>query len=104
MADNDNKLWMLDAPYILFIADKREFLKTLRSIKIPYCFVSNLHIRIYDSKSCGIKFHDYQILMQQILLVRLKNVGDEKVPRAVIRLSRIFQHLYSKVVDPYLNL
>jgi hypothetical protein len=90
---------MPDAPYVLSATEKCEFFEILRSIRTPSCYVSNLHSRITNGKLRGLKSHDYHILLQQILHVCLRNIGDEKVVGAMVRLSRLFQRLCSKVVD-----
>ena len=87
-------------PYVLSRADQREFMDTLRSIKTPSRYVSNLHARISDGKLRGLKSHDYHVLIQQILPVCLRNVGDRGVVGAIMRISRIFQRLSAKVVNP----
>ena len=73
---------------------------TLRSIKTPSRYVSNLHARISDGKLRGLKSHDYHVLIQQILPVCLRNVDDRGVVGAIMRISRIFQRLSAKVVNP----
>lgn len=97
---NADRLWMPDAPYVLPAADKVEFLNTLSSIKFPSKYVSNLRSRITDGKLRGLKSHDYHILLQQVLPVCLRNVGDARVVGCIVRLSRVFQRLCAKVVDP----
>ena len=97
---NQQRLWLPDAPYVLFVVDRREFMDTLRSIKTPSGYVSTLHSRISEGKLRGLKSHDYHVLMQQIMPVCLRNVGDAQVVGAIMRVSRIFQRLCAKVVDP----
>ena len=80
----DRTLWMPDAPYVLSAAGKREFFEILRCIKIPSCYVSNLHSRVTYGKLHRLKSHDYHILLHQILPVCLRNIGDEKVVGAVV--------------------
>ena len=97
---NQNCLWLPDAPYVLSAEDRREFMDTLRSIKTPSRYVSTLHTRINNGKLRGLKSHDYHILMQQVMPVCLRNVGDKRVVGAIMRVSRIFQRICAKVVNP----
>jgi hypothetical protein len=55
---------MPDAPYVLSAHDKREFLETMKSIKIPTGYVSNLHQCISGGKMSGLKSHNYHVLIQ----------------------------------------
>ena len=70
--------------------DKQEFFHTLCSIKTPSHYVSTLHTRITNGRMRGLKSHDYHVLLQQILPVCLRNVGDECVVGAVMQISRVF--------------
>ena len=97
---NQNRLWLPNAPYVLSVADRREFMDTLRSIRTPSRYVSTLHARINDGKLRGLKSHDYHILLQQVMPVCLRNIGDRRVVGAIMRVSRIFQRLCAKVVNP----
>jgi hypothetical protein len=47
----------------------------------------------------GLKSHDYHILLQQILPVCLRNVGDRGVVAAIMKISRVFQRLCAKAVQ-----
>jgi hypothetical protein len=88
---NADRLWMPDAPYVLPVADKVEFLNTLSSIKFPSKYVSNLRSRITNGTLRGLKSHDYHILLQHVLPVCLRNIGDAQVVGCIVRLSRVFQ-------------
>ena len=96
---NADRLWLRNVPYVLFVVDKQEFFRTLRSIKTPSHYVSTLHTRITNGRMRGLKSHDYHVLLQQILPVCLRNVGDERVVGAVMQISRVFQRLCTKVVS-----
>jgi len=95
---NGDPLWIPDAPYVLSSAERTEFLNTLRTIRTPSGYVSTLHTKISKGKLQGLKSHDYHILLQQILLACLMNVGDKHIVGAVMKVSRLFQRLCSKVV------
>jgi hypothetical protein len=91
---------MPDALFILSKDEKKEFLDTLKTLKPPKGYVSNLHKRISGRKLSCLKSHDYHVLIQQILPVCLRNVGDPKVVGVIMRVNRIFQRFTAKVVDP----
>jgi len=97
---NNDRLWIPDAPYVLSKEEKREFLETLKSIKNPSRYVSTLHNRITDGKLRGLKSHDHHVLLQQVLPVCLRNIGNDKVMGAIMRMSRVFQRLCAKVINP----
>jgi hypothetical protein len=91
---------MPDAPYVLSREDKMQFLKNLKNLRCPTRYVSNLYNRIADGKMRGLKSHDYHVMLQQLLPVCLQNLGDVEVMASIVRLSKLFHHLCSKVVDP----
>jgi hypothetical protein len=99
IADNENRLFMPDAPYVLSRNDRNKFLENLRNLKMPSGYVSNLYKRIVDGKLRGLKSHDHHILMQQVLPMCLRDVGDSQVVGTIIRLSRIFRRLCDKVIQ-----
>ena len=55
--------------------------------------------RIQDGKLRGLKTHDFHILLQQVIPVCLRNIGNPKVVGAVMRVSRLFRKICAKVVD-----
>ena len=97
---NPNKFFIPDAAYVLPRNDKSVFLKTLQTIKTPTGYNSNLANRITKEKIRGLKSHDYHVLMQQLLPVALRGLGDAAVSSTVIRLCRLYRKLCAKVVDP----
>ena len=88
-----------DAPYVLTREHRQEFLSTLRELKFPSGYVGALSRRIQDGKLRGLKTHDFHILLQQVIPLCLRNVGNPKVVGAVMRMSRLFRHICAKVVD-----
>ena len=89
---NSDQFFLPDASYVLSADDKAEFLLILKSLKTPTNYVSSLHKRISKNKLSGLKSHDYHILMQQILPLCLRNIGNEKLLGAIVRVSRVFQN------------
>ena len=88
-----------DAPYVLTKPQQLEFLRTLRELKFPTNYLGPLRQRIVQGKLRGLKTHDFHILLQQVLPVCLRNVGNPTVVGAVMRVSRLFRKICSKAVD-----
>ena len=61
--------------------------------------MSNIYNRIVHGKLRGLNSHDYHILLQQLLLVCLRNLGDFEMMGAIVRISRLFRCLCGKVID-----
>jgi len=90
---------MPHAEYVLSAEDKAIFFQTLRSIKTPSRYVSNIHQRIEKGKLRGLKSHDYHVIMQEILLVCIRNIENQELASAIIRLSKVFQRVCDKVIS-----
>ena len=88
-----------DAPYVLTKEEQQEFLTTLRDMRFPSNYVTALGRRIQDGKLKGLKTHDYHILLQQVLPVCLRNLGNPNVVGAIMWVSRLFHRICAKVVD-----
>jgi len=71
----------------------------LRELKFPSGYVGALSRRIQDGMLRGLKTHDFHILLQQVIPLCLRNVGNPKVVGAVMRVSRLFRNICAKVVD-----
>jgi len=91
--------FMPDAPYVLTKEERQEFFATLDDLKFPSNYVGPLKQRLKDGKLSGLKTHDYHILLQQVLPVCLRNIGNANVVGAIMRVSRLFKKMCSKVVD-----
>ena len=89
-----------DAPYILKENEIKEVLKVIQELRTPTNYVGALHTKLSDGKLRGLTSHDYDILMQQILPLCIRNVDVESVRVAIIQMSRVFRRLCAKVVDP----
>ena len=88
-----------DAPYVLTKDERQQFLTTLRNLKFPSGYVGPLSSRISDGKLRGLKTHDFHILLQQVIPLCLRNIGNCKVVGAIMRVSRLFRVITAKVVD-----
>lgn len=82
---NNDRFFIPDVSYVLSSEDRAMFLLTLKSLKTPTNYVSSLHKRISKGKLSGLKSHDYHILMQQILPLCLRNIGNEKLVGVYVR-------------------
>ena len=80
--------------------DKIELFETLYSIKFPYGYMSNLHKKILGGKLFSLKSHDHHVLLQQILPLLLRNTENQKIIDVIVHVNKIFQWLYSKIIDP----
>jgi len=86
-----NKFIMLDAEYVLSAEDRATFFQTLRSLRTPSGYVSNLRKRIEKRKIRGLKSHDFHVIMLQILPLCVRNIKNQELASTIIKLSRIFQ-------------
>ena len=65
-------------------------------IKFPSGYVGPLSSKIAKGKLRGLKTHDFHILLQQVLPLCLRNVGNSKVVGAIMRVSILFRNICSK--------
>jgi len=56
--------------------------------------------QLKDLKLVGLKSHNCQVLMQQLLVMAIRDILPNKVRFAITRLSLFFNAIYSKVLDP----
>ena len=96
---NGDQLRMPHASYVLSPADKAKVLRVLQSLRTPTNYVSALHKKISKGKLSGLKYHDFHVLLQQILPICYRKVSNKALARAIIRLSRVFRRLCGKMVD-----
>ena len=90
------------APYVLTIEEKKfQFVEIIRNLKTPTNYVSALRKMIHnDGTLRGLKSHDYHVMMQQVLPLCLRNLMAKGPHMAIMKLSRMFHKICSKVVDP----
>ena len=63
----ENCAFLPDADYVLSKQSRLDFLTTLKSIRMPTDYCSVLHSKINKCKLFGLKFHDYHVLLQEIM-------------------------------------
>jgi len=90
---------MLHAEYVLSKVDKEKFMETLRTLKTPSGYVSNLSRRVEKGKLRGLKSHDFHVIMQQILPICVQNIENQELAIAIIKLSKVFQRVCDKVIN-----
>jgi hypothetical protein len=66
------KMFKLAVPYILSDDDFKEFVKCIESLGKPTGYASSLGKHVRSKKFGGLKSYDYHVLMQQILLLKLR--------------------------------
>ncbi|XP_074342216.1 uncharacterized protein LOC141679681 [Apium graveolens] len=95
------KTYLPPSPFTLSKAEKRTFLSSLMSMKLPYGHASNIKncVSMPDLNIYGLKSHDCHILLQQLLLVAIHSVLPKHVRVTIIILCFFFNALCNKVVD-----
>jgi hypothetical protein len=85
-------------PYV--VSDREVFVQTLESLRMPSGYASNLGKRIRSKKYGALKSHDYHVLMQQLLPLALRGLLKPTARTAVMRMSKLFCRVCTKVYDP----
>ncbi|XP_074332026.1 uncharacterized protein LOC141668881 [Apium graveolens] len=95
------KTYLHPSPFTLSKAEKRTFLSSLMSMKLPYEHASNIKnfVSMPDLSIYGLKSHNCHILLQQLLPVAIRFVLPKHVRVTIIRLCFFFNTLCNKVVD-----
>ncbi|WMV26375.1 hypothetical protein MTR67_019760 [Solanum verrucosum] len=77
---------------------KDEFLRTLKNVKMPDAYASNISrcIDLKQRKIFGMKSHDFHILMEQLLPIAIRKVLPDKVTAVLMELSSFFRQLCAK--------
>ena len=71
-------------------------------MKVPQGYSSNIKslVQLKELKLVGLKSHDYHMLMQQLLVVAIRDILPNKVRLTITRLCFFFHSICSKVIDP----
>nr|XP_017229022.1 PREDICTED: uncharacterized protein LOC108204204 [Daucus carota subsp. sativus] len=95
------KTYLPPSCFTLTKAEKREVLKSLSSMKLPYGHSSNIRncVSMADLKIFGMKSHDCHVFLQQLLPVAIRLVLPKNVRVSIIRLCFFFNTLCNKIVD-----
>ena len=95
---DDKKIYLPPSCHTLSKKEKISFCPCLRRVKVPQGYSSN--IKSLELKLVGLKSHDCHVLMQQLLVVAIRDILPNKVRLAITRLCFFFHAICSKVVDP----
>jgi len=78
------------------------FFNVYGGVKVPQGYSSNIKslVQLKELKLVGLKSHDCHVLMQQLLVVAIRDILPNKVRLAITRLCFFFNAICSKVLDP----
>jgi hypothetical protein len=73
--------------------DKENFLKVLRNVRVSDGYASNISrcVRLKERTILGLKSHDSHVLMQQVLLIALRQSLPDKVVRPLVKMLAFFR-------------
>ncbi|CAL2247513.1 unnamed protein product [Prunus armeniaca] len=88
-------------PWNLSRAEKREVCNSFYGMKVPEGYSSNIKnlVSLQDSRILGLKSHDCDTLMQQLLPVAIRSVLEKPARYAIPRLCFFFNAICAKTVD-----
>jgi hypothetical protein len=97
---SNGTILFLTAPYVLFKDEKLVFLGIIQDLKTPTNYVGQLAKRVtLDRELKELKFHDYHMLMQQLLPLCVRTLL-ANVRMAIIKTCHVFGRICAKSVDP----
>jgi hypothetical protein len=88
------------APYVLLGAEFEVFAYTIESLKTPTGYLSAFGKHIRKKIFGGLKSHNYQVLMQQVMPLALRNLLKPGPKMAVMRMCKVFRRICTKVYNP----
>jgi len=88
------------APYVLSDSEFLVFVTYIESLKTPMEYSLDLGKNLRKKIFGGLKSHNYHILMQQILPLVLRDLMEPSPIMAVMRMSKVFCRICSKVYNP----
>ena len=94
------KIYLPPTCHALSRKEKINFCQCLRRVKVPQGYSSNIKslVRLKELKLVGLKSHDCHMLMQQLLVVAIRDILPSKVRLAITRLCFFFNAICSKVL------
>jgi len=95
-----NKVFLPHARFSLLVKEKDIFCSVLKGVKVPKSYGSNVSrcFNLEQQNFLGLKSHDFNILMQDLLKVEIRKVLPKEVARVLMKLSSFFKILCSKVI------
>lgn len=88
------------APYVLNTSEAAQFLRSIRSIKVPTGYSSNMTKHVSEKNLQGLKSHDHHVILQDILPASIRGLLHPGVRDAVVRLGNCFKKICAKALDP----
>ena len=86
------------APYVFSESEKKTFLKTVSSTRVPSGYSSTLIKHVGERRLNGLKSHDHHVLLQQLLPAAIRHSLSTAVRETIIRLGNLFHRICAKVV------
>jgi hypothetical protein len=80
--------------------ETRELLELMSSTKAPTRYAAMFKKHVARQRLTAMKSHDHHVMIQQILFSCVRNILLPNVCQAIIRLSKCFQKICMKVVNP----
>ena len=95
------KIYLLLACHTFSRKEKTSFCQCLCHVKVPQEYSSNIKsfVQLKDLKLVGLKSHDCHVLMQQLLVVAIRDILPNKVRHVITRLYFLFNVICSKIID-----
>jgi hypothetical protein len=88
------------APYVFNSSETCELLELMSSTKALTRYVVVFKKHVARQRLTAMKSRDHNVMIQQILFSCVKNIFLPSVRQAIIRLSKCFQKICMKVVNP----
>jgi hypothetical protein len=100
--DRHPKWFQGRASYALTKEEKITFFECLNSIKAPAGFSSNIKgiINMAEKKFQNLKYHDYHVIMMQLLQVVLRGLLPSNVRVAIMKLCAFHNGISQKLINP----
>jgi hypothetical protein len=93
----NGKTYMPAACHTMSREDKEIFLKVLQNVRVPDGYASNISrcVRLKECTILGLKSHDSQVLMHQLLPIALRQSLPDKVVRPLVEMYAFFRGICS---------
>ena len=94
------KMYKPAIPYVLLDKDFKDFVQTLEALKTSSGYSSTFTKHKWTKKFGGLKFHNYHVLMHQLLPLALQNLLVLEPRKAVMQMYKVFRRICAKVYNP----
>jgi len=96
------RTYLPPACHTLSKLEKRSFCDSLREMKVPQGYSSNIKslVSMKDLKLVGLKSHDCHVPVQQLLPVAIRGILPKSVRHVITRLCMFFNNICQKVIEP----